>query len=279
MSENNLISNLQSSISDEFNCLKESFTIEKGKNIEHGDPLNYHVALLLCTFFGFLGVDRFYLGKIGAGILKLILLIFSPYLILTSGWDTGEVGGLFGFFGSVMLLIWWLNDWFKLLYNKTKDGHGRPLAGSDRKESIVLVLMAFSGINHYFYLRYTWLGVAKILIVVLFLGLDGVGSSLFLSVFMIWWIIDFYLILSGRFVRDAKGILINNVGEKYQIVALIMSALGGLFGLDRFYLGHRTLGLLKLFTFGGMFLWYFLDMALILLNIIKDNNGKSLIQG
>ena len=32
------------------------------------------VALILSIFFGTLGIDRFYLGKIGTGILKLITL-------------------------------------------------------------------------------------------------------------------------------------------------------------------------------------------------------------
>jgi len=31
-------------------------------------------AMLLCFFFGFLGVHRFYVGKIGTGILQLITL-------------------------------------------------------------------------------------------------------------------------------------------------------------------------------------------------------------
>jgi len=35
---------------------------------------NLVVALLLSIFFGSLGIDRFYLGKIGTGILKLVTL-------------------------------------------------------------------------------------------------------------------------------------------------------------------------------------------------------------
>jgi len=254
------------SIADEFNFLKQSFSNKVDKNIDHGDPLNYHIALLLSTYLGFLGVDRFYLGKVGTGILKLV-----------------TVGGLG---------IWWLIDWFYLIYDKTKDGHGRPLVGSDKKETTILALMAISSINHYFYLRYTWLGILKILIVVLILGLLMISPHLplwgmvilpniayfFLLIYMIWLAIDFYLILSGRFVSDTQGIPVNNVGEKNQVIALILSLLGGMIGLDRFYLGHRTLGILKLFTFGGVFFWYFGDIVLIMLNIIKDSKGKSLIQ-
>ena len=58
-------------------------------------------ALLLSIFLGELGIDRFYLGKIGTGILKLITL---------------------GGFG-----IWWLIDVILIATNNMKDGQGRAL--------------------------------------------------------------------------------------------------------------------------------------------------------
>jgi len=47
------------------------------------------VALLLSIFLGGIGVDRFYLGHIGLGILKLLITIFTLGM---AGW------------------VWWLID-------------------------------------------------------------------------------------------------------------------------------------------------------------------------
>ena len=60
------------------------------------------VTLLLSIFLGHLGIDRFYLGYIGLGILKLITL--------------GGCG------------IWWLIDVIMVATDKMKDANGRPLA-------------------------------------------------------------------------------------------------------------------------------------------------------
>lgn len=59
------------------------------------------VALLLSVFLGGLGVDRFYLGYIGLGILKLI-----------------TAGGLG---------VWWLIDVILIATNKLTDSEGKEL--------------------------------------------------------------------------------------------------------------------------------------------------------
>lgn len=59
-------------------------------------------ALLLSIFLGSIGVDRFYLGKVGTGILKLL------------------TAGGFG--------IWWLIDIILIATDQMKDNNGQPLA-------------------------------------------------------------------------------------------------------------------------------------------------------
>ncbi|CDE11569.1 MAG: NINE protein [Ruminococcus sp.] len=61
------------------------------------------VALLLSIFLGELGIDRFYLGYIGLGILKLL------------------TGGGLG--------IWWLVDLILIATGKMKTKDGQELAG------------------------------------------------------------------------------------------------------------------------------------------------------
>jgi TM2 domain-containing membrane protein YozV len=60
------------------------------------------------------------------------------------------------------------------------------------------------------------------------------------------------------------------------LVTWLLSLLLGLLGVDRFYLGKVGTGLAKLFTLGGLGVWYLIDLILILANAAKDKNGLAL---
>jgi TM2 domain-containing membrane protein YozV len=65
---------------------------------------NFLTALLLSIFLGQLGIDRFYMGYIGLGILKLL-----------------TVGGCG---------IWWLIDLILIATKQLKDSQGNELEGN-----------------------------------------------------------------------------------------------------------------------------------------------------
>ena len=51
--------------------------------------------------------------------------------------------------------------------------------------------------------------------------------------------------------------------EKDWIITLILSIVVGGFGIDRFYSGSILLGVLKLFTLGGLGLWWLIDLIML----------------
>ena len=83
---------------------KSSKAVASKSALSVKQPRSFLVALLLSIFVGGLGVDRFYLGYIGLGVLKLITL--------------GGCG------------IWWVIDLILIATRQLKDVDGKELEGN-----------------------------------------------------------------------------------------------------------------------------------------------------
>ena len=64
---------------------------------------------------------------------------------------------------------------------------------------------------------------------------------------------------------------------KSKTTALILSILLGELGIDRFYLGYTGLGILKLITGGGFFIWWLVDVILIATGKLTAKDGSELV--
>lgn len=68
-------------------------------------------------------------------------------------------------------------------------------------------------------------------------------------------------------------------GQKNWLLALLLSIFLGSLGVDRFYLGYITLGIIKLLTAGGFGIWYIIDIILLATDKLPDAQGRPLSKG
>jgi TM2 domain-containing membrane protein YozV len=64
------------------------------------------------------------------------------------------------------------------------------------------------------------------------------------------------------------------LSEKRKLPAFLLCFFFGIFGFHRFYVGKVATGLLQLFTAGGLGIWRFFDLLVILLGGFTDKEGK-----
>lgn len=60
---------------------------------------------------------------------------------------------------------------------------------------------------------------------------------------------------------DSKSMFVHSLELKDPTTILLMSVLLGCLGVDRFMLGDAGLGILKLLTCGGCYIWWIIDMV------------------
>jgi tetratricopeptide (TPR) repeat protein len=76
---------------------------------------------------------------------------------------------------------------------------------------------------------------------------------------------------AAKAIRELEG-----MSMKRRTTALILSIFLGWAGVDRFYLGYWGSGVAKLLTFGGIYVWWILDIIRILTNKLPAANGMQL---
>ena len=66
--------------------------------------------------------------------------------------------------------------------------------------------------------------------------------------------------------------------DKRIMPAFLLCFLLGVFGAHRFYVGKVGTGLLQLFTLGGLGIWAFVDLIMIIVGAFTDKNGAKITE-
>ena len=77
-------------------------------------------------------------------------------------------------------------------------------------------------------------------------------------------------------MSEDKQAALAMAGFKDPTISLIISLLGGAFGVDRFYIGDTGLAVAKLLTCGGLGIWSIIDWFLIM-GAVHEKNFQKLL--
>jgi TM2 domain-containing membrane protein YozV len=101
--------------------------------------------------------------------------------------------------------------------------------------------------------------------------------------------VDMFIMTNGKFFEshqvtqirdrllqmdDTKWGLVQTLQFKDPTISLIVSLIGGSFGIDRFIIGDTGLGIGKLLTCGGLGIWAIVDWFLIMGATREKNMAK-----
>ena len=68
----------------------------------------------------------------------------------------------------------------------------------------------------------------------------------------------------------------DGTSDKSNTVALLLCFFIGFLGVHRFYVGKVGTGILQLVTLGGVGIWAFIDMIMIIMQKFTDSEGNTL---
>lgn len=66
------------------------------------------------------------------------------------------------------------------------------------------------------------------------------------------------------------------VSDKKILVAFLLCFFLGVLGLHRFYVGKVGTGIAQILTLGGLGLWAFIDLIMIVVGSFSDKEGRTL---
>ncbi len=64
------------------------------------------------------------------------------------------------------------------------------------------------------------------------------------------------------------------ISPKSRLATALFAGFLGHFGIHRFYVGKTGTAILMLLTFGGLGIWYVIDLILIILGEFRDKEGR-----